>query len=579
MRRFPLCGLMLLPFLAAAATYEADWTSLERHEAPAWFAEAKLGIFIHWGVYSVPAYGPRGTYSEWYWYYLERAPRKHTRAFHERVYGASFEYADFAPLFTAEMFDPAQWADLFKRSGAKYVVLTSKHHDGYCLWPSADSWNWNSMDTGPHRDLCGELSEAVKAVGLKMGFYYSLYEWFNPTYQSDVDRYVDEHMLPQIRDLVERYEPDLLWGDGEWSHPPETWRSAEFLAWLFNRQGDAVVVNDRWGKGTRGRLGDFLTTEYGHGSRGEGKPWEECRGIGASFGYNRNERIEDYRTPEELVRILVDTASAGGNLLLDVGPTADGRIPVIMQERLLQLGSWLKANGEAIYGTTAGPVLFVPWGRATAKPGRVYLHVSDWPESGTLELPGLMNNITRASLLVDESVAVQVSGAPGEYVLHVPSAPPTPYAGVVVLDIEGEPVVENAIRVGAGGDLTLPARRAEIVGKTARLENGGTNVGYWSDANDFVRWTVRVPRAGRYDVHLLYAAAPSAEGGVCAVEAGGQRVSRKVDVTGAWDRYEEKPVGVLDLPAGDVEVCVRAEKVFGDGLLNLRALRLSPAAD
>ncbi|MDR2679559.1 MAG: alpha-L-fucosidase, partial [Tannerella sp.] len=249
---------------------------------------------------------------------------------------------------------------LFREAGAKYVVLTSKHHEGFALWPSEHAWNWNAVDVGPHRDLAGDLTGAVKKEGLHMGFYYSLYEWFNPLYASDLDRYVSDHMIPQMKDLVNRYHPDVVWTDGEWDHPSEKWRSTDFLAWLYNESPvrETVVVNDRWGKETRSVHGGIYTTEYGlvHDGQMEDTvthPWEECRGIGHSFGYNRNEQLEDYSTSEQLVHLLVDKVSAGGNLLLNIGPTADGRIPVIMQQRLTDIGRWLRRNGEAIYETRA----------------------------------------------------------------------------------------------------------------------------------------------------------------------------------------------------------------------------------
>lgn len=367
-----------------AAPATPSWEELDKRPIPAWFDDAKLGIFIHWGVYSVPAWGPKGKYAEWYWNDMQD-PKGETRAFHDRTYGPAFKYQDFAPQFKAELFDAKQWADILARSGAKYVVLTSKHHEGFCLWPNPQSWNWNSVDIGPHRDLAGELSEAVKAAGLKMGFYYSLYEWFNPLYKSDVNAYVDQHMLPQLKDLVTRYKPSLIWPDGEWEHPSDTWRSREFLQWLYAQPGlDDIVVNDRWGKDCRGRHGGYYTTEYGNTydapTAGYARhTFEECRGIGKSFGYNRNEDIGDYSTPTELVHLLVDTVSAGGALLLDIGPTADGRIPVIMQERLLQLGDWLKVNGEAIYGTRVWRVQKEGDVRYTlGKDGTVYAILEKW---------------------------------------------------------------------------------------------------------------------------------------------------------------------------------------------------------
>lgn len=253
--------------------YEPNWSSINRRPAPRWFDEAKFGIFIHWGVYSVPAWAPvkrigRGPefspYAEWYWKKLENS-RGVTWDFHAKTYGADFKYQDFAPSFKAEMFQPDAWADLFARSGARYVVLTSKHHDCFCLWPSAQSWNWNSADVGAHRDLVGDLTRAVRARNLKMGLYYSLYEWYHPLYLTDPRRYVDEHTLPQLKDLVGRYQPALIFTDGEWDHPSSLWRSEEFLAWLYNEapNRDEVIVNDRWGKETRSRHGGYYTTEYG----------------------------------------------------------------------------------------------------------------------------------------------------------------------------------------------------------------------------------------------------------------------------------------------------------------------------
>lgn len=350
-------------------TYQPNWESIDSRPIPGWFEDAKFGIFIHWGLYSVPAYSPTvrdkvgiyERYAEHYWSRLVN-PSKTQQFFidyHNRVYGKDFKYQDFANQFKAEMFNPEEWAERFKEAGAKYIVLTSKHHEGFTLWPSAQSWNWNSVDVGPHRDLCGDLTKSVKANGLHMGFYYSLYEWFNPLYKSDLNKYVDDHMIPQLKDLVTRYQPDVVWTDGEWDYPSEAWKSTQFLAWLYNESPikNTVVVNDRWGKETRSKHGGIYTTEYDlvhEGNANDTKfdhPWEECRGIAGSFGYNQNEVLEDYSTSEELVHILINKVARGGNLLLNIGPTADGRIPEIMQQRLLDMGTWLKVNGEAIYGT------------------------------------------------------------------------------------------------------------------------------------------------------------------------------------------------------------------------------------
>lgn len=360
--------IILLTQSTFSQKYEANWESINRRPTPEWFEDIKFGIFIHWGVYAVPAWAPANEnigvyakYSEWYWWRINEDSKagKMFRDYHNKMYGPDFKYQDFAGDFKAEHWNPEQWADIFKRSGAKYVMLTSKHHEGFTLWPSEQSWNWNSVDVGPHRDICGDLSKAVKDAGLHMGFYYSLYEWYNPTYKNNLEKYVDSHMIPQMKDLVTRYEPDFLWTDGEWDHPSEKWKSTEFLAWLFNESPvkENICINDRWGKETRGKLGGYFTTEYGHvygdveNINEVSHPWEECRGIGTSFGYNQVENLNNYLSSKACIDLLIEKVAGGGNLLLDIGPTADGRIPVIQQQRLLDIGAWLDINGEAIYGT------------------------------------------------------------------------------------------------------------------------------------------------------------------------------------------------------------------------------------
>lgn len=401
--------LTQLAVSASRAQYKPNWKSIDSRPVPAWFEDAKFGIFIHWGVFSVPAWGPTkgvdtyAKYAEWYWKRLvdeKEEGHKQFVDFHTNTYGNDFKYQDFVKDFNCEMFEPDEWAKVLSDAGAKYVVLTSKHHEGFTLWPSQQSWNWNSVDVGPHRDLAGDLSKSVKDKGLRMGFYYSLYEWFNPLYKSDVNSYVSRHMIPQMKDLVTRYQPDIVWTDGEWEHPSETWRSTEFLAWLYNESPvkKEVVVNDRWGKETRGKHGGFYTTEYDlvHDQNTLGKkiehPWEECRGIGFSFGYNRNEYLDNYSTSQELINILVDKVARGGNLLLNIGPTADGRIPVIQQQRLKDVGDWLKINGEGIYGTRAWDKAPVPQKSTTVfytrKGNDLYAICTVWPDRD-LEINGV----------------------------------------------------------------------------------------------------------------------------------------------------------------------------------------------
>jgi len=373
--------------------YTPDWASIDSRPLPPWFDEAKFGIFIHWSTFSVPAYK-----SEWYWWNLDGAHDPNVTAFHNRVYGPSFTYPEFGPMFTCEMFDANKWADIFASSGAKYVVLTSKHHDGFCNWKSAQSWNWNSVDTGPHQDNVALITQAVRARNLTMGLYFSLFEWFHPLYLQDKANkgnttfYVDTIATPQLKDIITTYKPDVLWSDGDWEMPDTYWRSTEFLAWLYNDSPvkNTVVTNDRWGSNTPCTHGGYYSCQdrYNPGKLINHK-WENALTIdSSSWGYNRLSHLSDYLTIERIIFELASTVACGGNVLLNVGPTADGRITPIYEERLTQIGQWLSVNGEAIYATK-------PW-RAqnetavnvwyTSKGTTVYAIALTWPTSNVLVL-------------------------------------------------------------------------------------------------------------------------------------------------------------------------------------------------
>ena len=359
-----------------AETYEPKWESLDKRPVPSWWTEAKFGIFIHWGPYAVPAFGNVSKdgkfawdcYSEWYQGFMLKGKKPYLEH-HEKFYHNA-PYGNFAAQFKAEHYNPAEWAELFKKAGAKYVVLTSKHHDGYALWPSPESPYYNAVAVGSGRDLAGEFCKAMRDAGLKRGFYFSMLEYANPLYPGIRDgkpspsaltpeEWNRRVNLPQLKELADNYAADIIWPDGEWDYPSERHCSTEYLAWLYNESKvkDTVVVNDRWGKECRGHHGGHYTTEYaleGGDTSGDSvtHPWEECRGIGNSFGYSRFETPKDYMSRERCVETLVACVSRGGNLLLNVGPTSDGRIPEIMQDRLLAIGRWLDVNGEAIYATT-----------------------------------------------------------------------------------------------------------------------------------------------------------------------------------------------------------------------------------
>ena len=340
-----------------AQTWQPTWQSLDKRPVPQWFKDAKFGIFIHWGVYSVPGWSSKGQYAEWYQEGLNSGDTARIQ-FQKKKFG-NLSYYQLADQFKAELYKPDEWAQLIEKSGARYVVLTSKHHDGFANWPSKEAsrdWGfpWNAAETGPHRDLLGDLFTAIRKTSVHPGLYYSLYEWYNPLWLKDRSRYVSEHMWPQMKDIINSYQPEVLWTDGDWDASDSLWKSREFLSWLYNESPvkDKIVTYDRWGSGIRFHHGGVYTPEYQPNADFADHYWEESRGMGFSYGYNREEDAWDYNSAKALVFQLIDKVSRGGNFLLDIGPDEHGKIPPIMQERLLQIGEWMKINGEAIYGST-----------------------------------------------------------------------------------------------------------------------------------------------------------------------------------------------------------------------------------
>jgi alpha-L-fucosidase len=422
--------------------YEPTWESLDEHPAPEWFHDAKLGIFIHWGVYSVPAYAdPEGdhAYAEWYPYYMYETGSD-TAEYHRETYGADVEYADFIADWTAEHWDPERWADFFSDVGARYVVLTAEHHDGFPLWDTHYT-SYNAAEMGPERDLVGELCEAVRDRGLRFGgSYHANLNYYQPGFDgrfghpdfegADGDfrsddagpgaEYVD-FMNAKHRELIRRYDPDLLWFDVPCAES-EHLEAKELVADFYNRAaaaGTDVAVNDRAATDGNRAHGDFYTPEYDAYDEITEFKWEACRGIGHSFGYNAAETADHHLSGEELVHSFVDIVSKNGNLLINVGPRADGTIPDLQREPLETLGAWLGDHGEAIYGTR-------PWTvaedgasdvavRYTRGDGTLYATCLSWPGEELRLAVGEHADLDRLSgarlLATDRDLPVDADGS------------------------------------------------------------------------------------------------------------------------------------------------------------------------
>ncbi len=373
----PLTLAATLSLAQTATHYQPTLESLDTHPLPAWYADAKLGIFVHWGLYSVPGWAPlqhpghdfineeyivNNPYAEWYLNVM-RIPGSPTQAYQQQHFNGA-NYYDFTATFDEQSakWSPDAWAKTFHDAGARYVVLTTKHHDGFALWPT-QVVNPNQKHLSAKRDIVGDLTASVQRAGLKMGLYYSGgYDWtFN---RGPIEVSADyEAVKPQshayglyadaqIKELIARYHPDILWNDIDW---PKSGNALQVMADYYNTVPDGVI-DDRFGI----KHADFTSPEYTKLDHISEKKWEECRGLGRSFGYNRAEGEAETIAPAELITLLVDIVSKNGNLLLDVGPEADGAIPAVQMDRLNKLGAWLTQNGEAIYGTT-------PWTRADGK--------------------------------------------------------------------------------------------------------------------------------------------------------------------------------------------------------------------
>jgi alpha-L-fucosidase len=426
--------------------------ALSKDERMKWWREARFGMFIHWGLYAVPAGQWKGKeisgIGEWIM---------------ERAHIPVAEYEQLAKQFNPVKFDADEWVRIAKNAGMKYIVITSKHHDGFCLWDSKVT-DYDIVDATPFkRDVLRELSRACKKQGIRLCFYHSIMDWhhpdaqapfypnYNDTKQSNPNfaRYAESYMKPQLKELVANYGPlGVLWFDGEWIGDWTERQGKDLYNYVLGLQPN-IIVNNRVGKGRKGMeglskgdqeyAGDFGTPEQQIPAKGlPGVDWESCMTMNDTWGYKASD--QNWKSSEDLIRKLADIASKGGNFLLNVGPTGEGLIPGPSVERLAAMGQWMKVNGESIHGTTASPLGEVPWGRCTAKPGKLYLHVFDWPASGKLEVPGVQDQVTRAYLLADKKHAKLVVARRDEdgVVVTVPQEAPDKINTVVVLEIKNK---------------------------------------------------------------------------------------------------------------------------------------------
>ena len=579
------------PLLAQPAPKDfAKETAAERDARMGWFREARFGMFIHWGVYSVPAgeWNGKKNYGEW---------------FMEETHMPVSEYEKFAAQFNPVKFDAKAWARTAKNAGMKYMVITSKHHDGFGMYRS-ELTDWCMKSTPFPRDPLKELAAACKDEGITFCLYHSIMDWHHPDWGTrrkwndkvpatppNMDRYTD-YMKGQLKELLTGYGPiGIVWFDGEWESPWTHARGVDLYNYCRSLQPN-TIVNNRVGKGRAGMggmdkgqgVGDYGTPEQEIPATGfgAGVDWESCMTMNGHWGYNKND--QGWKSAKMLIQNLINCASKGGNYLLNVGPTSEGLIPGPSIERLAEMGAWMKANSEAIYGTTASPFKKLAWGKCTQKPGKLYLHVFNWPKDGALLVP-IANKVTKSYLLANsaQALSVKTTGDTG-VTLTVPAEAPDANATVIVLEIDGAPQVVASmptLKQAADGTLTLKATDAEITGNAQLETKAGNeqNIGHWTSTHDFVEWTVNVTKPGSFDVEFNYACDPKS-GGQITVSAGSVKLNVTIAPTKSWTDFTVAKVGQLKLDkAGPVTITIKPVKKQGEGLLNLRSVVLKPRGD
>ena len=526
--------------------YENE-TQQQRDARMEWWRDARFGMFIHWGVYAVPA----GTYEgkqiggigEWIMN-------------HGKIPVAA--YKAYAKQFNPVKYDPDAWVRVAKEAGMKYIVITSKHHDGFALFDSKVT-DWDVVDATPYgKDLLKPLAEACRKHGIKLGFYYSqAQDWchpggaaagghWDPAQDGSMDDYLKTIAVPQVREILTNYgDIVVVWWDTPFDMTRE--RATMFEPVLAAHPG--LITNNRLGH----YPGDTETPEQHIPATGFGnRDWETCMTLNDTWGFKSYDH--NWKSTKVLLQNLVDIASKGGNYLLNVGPTAEGEIPQASIERLKEVGAWMKVNGEAIYGTTASPFSRLAWGRCTKKVhdggATLYLHVFDWPNDGTLQVPGLKNKVTSARLLATGQTLKVAAGDDGA-ALTVPAASPDPIDAVIEVQVEGPLTIEKVWPKQADdGTVTLPAILADIYNvqgtdTQVELKQDIYNIGYWTGSQCSVQWQFRVDRPGVFEIAAQVAAQD--KDSRAELKIGDKTLTAVFAATGSYDTFQTQRLGTIAL--------------------------------
>jgi alpha-L-fucosidase len=541
----------------------------------AWFREAKFGMFIHWGPYSALAGEwkekrvPVGRNAEWIMNIL-RIP--------------AVEYREMAHRFNPIHFNADDWARLAKETGMRYLVLTAKHHDGFAMYHSKIS-PYNIVDWTPFkRDPAKELAAACARNGIRFCVYYSHREdWDDPDaygndWDFDVSRknfeaYLERKSKPQLRELLTGYGPlGLIWFD-RGLYTPE--QALDFVRIVRSLQPDCLV-NGRVGSYDQELMGDYQNmNDNGMPPGGIEEYWETPQTLNQTWGFSRFDT--NWKSPEFVIRRMVEIVSKGGNYLLNIGPRGDGTIPEANVEILQRVGQWVQKNGASVYGAAASPFPDPSWGQCTVKGDHLYLHVFQWPSEGSIELTDLNNRARRASLLLEPAKRLEFSQSGSKLQIRLPQRQADPIDSIVVLEIEGTPKVDPPVVTQIEGKaIELDYLTAATAGKAVKRFNrrGQFHISKWSGPADSATWRVRFLQPGRYRAHIEYAGAPGHSGGAFLLSMGGQSLKMELVAASEWYKFVSLDLGTMSVDkSGEQAIALRPARELGQDMMYFKSLR------